>query len=263
MARIASWNVNSVNARLNHLKNFIIAKKPSIILLQETKCQVEKFPFELLDEFNYNIKVCGQKGYNGVAILSSNALEDIRISLPGISTDWLSDARYIEAFTVINETPVRVISVYVPNGAEVWSDKFLYKLEFLRCLKEHLIVLLKAEENIILGGDINVAPEEIDVYSPKSLDCTIGFHIEERKLFRAITNSGFIDIFRALNPKIQEFSWWDYRSNSYEQNRGMRIDHILVSPNVSDMISGVEIFKEARGWRKSSDHAPVLCELGN
>ena len=263
MAIIASWNVNSINARINHLKNFITAKKPSVILLQEIKCQAEKFPFELLDEFNYNIKICGQKGYNGVAILSHSILEDVRTSLPDLHTNWSLDARYIDAFTVINKTPVRLISVYVPNGAEVGSNKFLYKLKFLRCLKAHLMTLLKTEENVILGGDINVAPEEIDVYNPKALDGTVGFHIEERKLFRAITNRGFIDIFRALNPSTQEFSWWDYRNNSYVQNKGMRIDHILVSPSVSDMISSVEIFKEVRGWQKTSDHAPVLCKLGN
>lgn len=261
MALIASWNVNSVNARLEHLKSFINAKKPSVILLQETKCQVEKFPYEQLDEFNYNIEICGQKSYNGVAILSNSMLEDVKTSLPGLHQDWSSDARYIEAFTMLEDVPVRLISVYVPNGAEVGSEKFSYKLEFLRCLKAHLTNLLKAGENIILGGDINVAPEEIDVYNPKALDGRIGFHIEERKLFRAITNIGFIDTFRVINPHTQEFSWWDYRSNGYAQNKGMRIDHILVSHGVSDMISDVEIFKEARGWEKTSDHAPVLCKL--
>ncbi|AEI88783.1 MAG: Exodeoxyribonuclease III [Candidatus Midichloria mitochondrii] len=263
MALIVSWNVNSINARIHHLRRFLAEKKPEIVLLQETKCQAEKFPFEALEEFNYNIKVYGQKSYNGVAILSKSPIEDSILGLPTLSEDWPPEARYIEAFTTINNYPLRVISVYVPNGLEVGSHRFLYKLEFLHALKQHLIHLSKAEENIIVGGDLNVAPEEIDVYNPKGLDGSICFHIKERSQFRGVINSGFIDTFRAMNPGIQEFSWWDYRGNGYIQNRGMRIDHILVSPNVSDMMSEAEIFKEARGWERASDHVPVLCKLGN
>ncbi|WHQ46828.1 MAG: exodeoxyribonuclease III [Candidatus Midichloria sp.] len=263
MALIVSWNVNSINARVTHLKRFLAEKKPEVVLLQETKCQEEKFPFEALDEFNYNIKVAGQKSYNGVAILSKSPIEDSIIGLPTLSTDWQPEARYIEAFTTIDGFSLRVISIYVPNGLEVGSHRFLYKLEFLHALKRHLIHLAKTEENIIVGGDLNVAPEEIDVYNPKGLDGSICFHIKERSQFRGIINNGFIDIFRALNPGIQEFSWWDYRGNGYIQNRGMRIDHILASPNIFDMISKAEIFKEARGWEKASDHVPVLCKLGN
>ena len=259
--KIATWNVNSVNARIEHLKKFIEIKQPDIILLQELKCQKEKFPFDALDEYNYNIEIYGQKSYNGVAILSKSPLEDVVVGIPELNNELDTEARYIEAFTVINNVPLRVSSVYVPNGSAIGSEKFLYKLHFLEKLKSHLAGLYKKEENIIIAGDLNIAPEELDVYNPKALDGHIGFHIQERSMLRSILNSGFTDTFRALNPDLQEFSWWDYRSGGYSQNKGMRIDHILASAEISDMISNIEIFKDTRVWSKPSDHAPVICYM--
>jgi len=261
MVLIASWNINSVKARLDHLIKFLKLKNPDIVLLQETKCQKDNFPYESLGELGYNIAVVGQKSYNGVAILSKSVIEDIVTILPEVPEIFACDARYIEGFININGICMRIASVYVPHGTEVGSPKFLAKLQFLEKLRSHIIRLGAAEENIIIGGDLNVAPEDIDVYNPKSLEGSLGFHIEERIRLRAILNSNLFDTYRISLPDVQEFSWWDYRRGGYAHNKGMRIDHLLASVRLSDKISEVEIFKEARGWDRPSDHVPVLCKL--
>ena len=260
MLKIASWNINSINSRLEHLLDFLKAQNPDILLLQETKCLADKFPYISIEDCGYNIKVFGQKSYNGVAILSKYPMEDVVIGLPGISHKYQEDARYIEALIMLNNESFKIASVYVPNGSEIGSEKFLYKLEFLETLSQHLNQMKMIYDNIIIGGDLN-APENIDVYNPEYLNGKIGFHIEERAALRNIINQGFLDTFRIKNRDAQEFSWWDYRSGSFAQNKGMRIDHILASPSVCDMLHSAEVYKETRGWTKPSDHAPVICDL--
>jgi exodeoxyribonuclease-3 len=261
MTIICTWNVNSVKARLNHLEKFVSEVNPDVILLQELKCIEEQFPYEAVENLGYNIAVSAQKSYNGVAILSKSPLEDVIKVLPGDSED--EQARYIEAFTDINGHKIRLASVYVPNGQEVGSDKFRYKLSFFKRLQGHIKDLLSYKEKLIIGGDLNVAPEDIDVYNPKSLDGSVGFHPEERSCFRTIINTGVFDAYRLFNPDRQEFSWWDYRTSGWQHNKGMRIDHLLISPEVGDSLSKVWIESKPRGWERASDHTPVLLSLSN
>ena len=249
------WNLNSISSRLEHLKKVIQRNNPNIFLLQEIKCINDKFPYEELTDLGYNIEIFGQKAYNGVAILSKYPMEDVIKGLESMGIN--QDARYIEVTITINRICYKVISLYVPNGNEVGSEKFKYKLDFFRNLYERLSYLRNIEKNIIIGGDFNVAPEEIDLYNPKQRYGQILFHTDERKYFRKILNLGYIDSFREFNPDIQQFSWWDYRAGSWQHNKGMRIDHILVSPSVADKITKSGVLVEARGWERSSDHAPI------
>jgi len=257
--QVICWNINSIKSRLSHLTNLILDKNPDVILLQETKCIDSNFPFLELEELGYNIVVNGQKTFNGVAILTKSPVEDVIKRLPGDDED--SQARYIECFSNIKGIGYRLISVYVPNGQEVGSDKFKYKLQFYERLHKHLKDLLKYNEKLIVGGDFNVAPEEIDVYSAKALEGNIGFHIDERKHFRKLLSLGLIDSFRWCNPNKHDFSWWDYRSGGWQYNRGMRIDQILVSPEAVDNLKNAGIYTEVRALEKTSDHAPIFIEV--
>ncbi len=255
MTHIACWNVNSIKSRLQNFMSFVDKYSPDIILLQELKCLEEAFPKMEIEDKGYNVIISGEKTYNGVAILSKSPIEDVSKNLPGDDQDL--QARYIEGFTM----GIRVCSVYVPNGQEVGSDKFRYKLNFFDRLNEHLKALHKYDEQLVVGGDFNVAPEENDVYSPKSLEGSICFHMEERKRFRKLINNGMSDSFRILHPTKQEFSWWDYRAGAWDHNKGMRIDQILLNPRSCDRLIEAGIYNEIRGQEKASDHAPIYCKL--
>lgn len=251
---IVSWNVNSVNARMQNIQRFIKEQNPSIMLFQEIKCIHDRFPKEAFEDIGYNVAIFGQKAYNGVAILSKNIIDDVFI-------DILNDgeARYIEASTYINKKCIKVASVYVPNGTAVGSERFKYKLHFLEQLNKRIYMLNKNKEIFVIGGDFNVAPDIWDVYDPKNLSRGLGFHIEERDRFRSIINeNGAIDAWRLFNPLVNDmYSWWDYRTNGIKKNEGMRIDNLLVSPIAIDNIDSVKIYKNIRTWEKPSDHVPV------
>jgi exodeoxyribonuclease-3 len=258
--KIATWNVNSVRTRLSHLLIWLKERAPDIVLLQELKAIDAQFPAEMIEDLGYNYAVAGQKSYNGVAILSKYPLEDIQSSLPGNSED--TQARYIEAVT----GGVRVISVYVPNGQEVGSDKYAYKLAFLERLKRHFSALLKYEECLIAGGDYNIAPTSADVYNEKEFKDRILTSPAERAAFRQLCNLGLIDAVRALYPEENAendklFTWWDYRQGSWERNQGFRIDHLLLSPQAADCLLKAEVDTSMRGLPRPSDHAPLWCEL--
>lgn len=254
---IAAWNVNSVKSRLTHLLNWLRDAKPDIVLLQELKCTEDSFPFMEIEELGYNCAVFGEKTYNGVAILSKFALEDIRKGLDGEDEDL--HARYIEAVASLPDRAIRVASVYVPNGQEVGSDKFAYKLRFLERLRAHAANLLKYEEFLVIGGDYNVAPLPQDVFDPVKLDGTVCYHPEERARFRKIMNLGYYDAFRLIHPNaVETFSFWDYRANSFAANHGYRIDHLLLSPQAADRLQECRIASELRALEKASDHAPVV-----
>ena len=256
---IVCWNVNSISSRLNHLIKLIKEQSPKIILLQELKCTQEKFPYEQLEDLGYNIKIFGQKTYNGVAILSKFPLEDTIIGLEGMGNE--QEARYIENTITIKKTCYKIISAYVPNGSEVGSEKFMYKLNFYKKLEERLIKLINSGENLIIGADFNIAPEEIDAFNPNHSDGKLLFSTEERQSFRRLLNLGLIDTYREFNKDTQKFSWWDYRAGSWQHNKGMRIDHILASPMVADKITATGILSETRGWEKPSDHAPIYIKF--
>lgn len=256
---IATWNVNSIKSRLAQALEYLQHTSPDIVLLQETKCVTEAFPYMEIEALGYNCAVHGQKTFNGVAVLSKFPIDDIAKALPGAPED--EQARYIEAVVSLPGKAVRVASVYVPNGQSPDSDKFQYKMQFLDRLHHHCQELLKYEEILVLGGDYNVAPYAEDVHDPLRLDGTVCYHPQERAKLRTLLHLGFTDAFRATNPTTHQFSWWDYRGASWEQNKGMRIDHLLLSPEAADRLTSCEIRSSLRSEEKASDHAPVECIL--
>lgn len=281
--KIASFNVNSVKARLPRLIEWLKNSQPDVVLLQELKCLEADFPFDALFDEGYNAVVSGQKSYNGVAILSKFKIEDVVKALPGgpsigddveesdlLGKENIPQARYIEGVISVSGKAIRVASIYVPNGGGdlmlnetlETSRKFIYKLKFFEALKGHFSRLAEFNEIQIFGGDYNVAVEEIDVFDPKSLRGTVCFHDLERQKFRSLLNLGLIDSYRALNPQNQAFSWWDYRGGGWQHNKGLRIDYLLASPQAADKITDATI--EDRGVRdqeKASDHCPVCVTL--
>lgn len=259
MLTVSTWNVNSIRQRLGLLVDWLAKDQIDVVLLQELKCTKDQFPYSELEELGYNIVVNGQKAYNGVAILSKMPIEDCVMVLPGDDED--EQARYIECVVSVSGLAIRVSSIYVPNGREIHSLSFKYKMNFYERMYRHFDSLLKYEELMVLGGDYNVAPEEIDVYDPEKLDGRIGFHLEERGKFRQLLNLGLYDAFRALNSDKKEFSWWDYRSKGWKCNRGMRIDNILLSPQALDKATSCSILSPMRDLEKPSDHAPVSVNL--
>jgi exodeoxyribonuclease-3 len=257
---IATWNINSVRSRLEHLLEWLQAFGPDVVLLQEIKCQNEQFPSEPIEDLGYNIALHGQKSYNGVAILSKYPIEDVVRELPGKGDDGSS--RYIEAVT----NQVRVASVYCPNGQDLGTEKFIYKMNFFDRLRDHLQNLLRYEEKVVIGGDYNVAPTDDDVYDKVKFRNRILASPEERDKYRALTNLGYTDIVRALNPTDHVnsktlFTWWDYRQGSWDQNNGLRIDHLLLSPQAADVAEKCGIDKGPRSKPKPSDHTPVWCNI--
>ena len=264
--KVATWNVNSINARIDNLIFWIKNSAPDIILLQELKCSEENFPFGALSDLGYNIVVNGQKTYNGVAIFSKFPLEDVKKGLPNFPDE---QARYIEAVISLKNQAIRVASIYVPNGGSELlpnqkvneTDKFKYKMNFYNHLSSHAKTLLSSDEVTILGGDYNVCANSIDAYDPISLKNSICFHDDERREFHKILNMGYFDSFRSLNPDTQNFSWWDYRGNSWKFNKGLRIDYLLASPLASDKSISCYIEDKMMDHEKPSDHCPVICEI--
>lgn len=253
--KIATWNVNSIKARLPNVLAWLSEAKPDVVLLQETKTLNEKFPGLEIEDLGYNLALNGQKTYNGVAILSKSPIEDVVTVLPGEAED--DHARYIEA--VIGD--VRVASVYVPNGGEVGSDKFQYKLRWFERLRDHIAELLVYEEALVVGGDYNVAPGPGDVYDPEGLAGTTCFHPDEQVRFRTILNLGMTEAYQVLNPQPHAYTWWDYRAGGWQKDHGMRIDHLLLSPQAADRLDNSGIDRAVRGQEKASDHVPVWCQL--
>jgi exodeoxyribonuclease III len=255
---IATWNINSIRQRLPHLLRWLSDTKPDVVLLQETKVSDDQFPAIELEDLGYNLAFHGQKTFNGVAILSKYPLEDVIKTLPGNDED--DHCRYIEAL-VLAPQPVRVASVYVPNGQSPDSDKFIFKMHFFERLRAHAAQLLALEEPLVIGGDYNVAPENEDVKHPQRAFGHICFHPREREHFRALEWQGLYDAFRLKHPDDRRFSWWDYRGGAFEMDIGMRIDHLLLSSEAVDRLHEADIDTAPRQWDKPSDHTPVWCRL--
>lgn len=256
MISIATFNVNSIKIRLPNLLAWLKERPVDILLLQELKCETDAFPAMELEALSYHCAVHGQKTYNGVAILSKFPLRDVTRALPGMESD--DQARYIEALVEAPGGTLRVASAYVPNGQDVSSDKFPYKLGFYDRLYTHWQAALALNEPAILGGDFNCAPEAIDVFDPKRLDGTVCYHPQERARLRALFYLGLQDAFRAKHPTARQFSWWDYRMNGYQQGHGLRIDHLLLSARAADALSDCVIDEQPRAQERPSDHAPVV-----
>lgn len=258
MAKIASWNINSVRLRIDHILDFLKYEDPDILLLQELKCEDTNFPYEALSD-KYNIRIYGQKSYNGVAILSKFTIDDVKTTFA--NNPCKDQARFIEISCKMDIGYSRVVSIYCPNGAEIGSDKFASKMAFFDHFTKYLADIDNMDENIIVGGDFNIAPFDIDVYSPKDLENSVGYSLEERQKMRRILNVGYHDLYRIHNPKTQEYSWWDYRSQSFSKNLGMRIDAIIGNSIAADKLSNTYIAKSYREKDKPSDHAPVISEF--
>ncbi|MDD4616788.1 MAG: exodeoxyribonuclease III [Alphaproteobacteria bacterium] len=253
--RIATWNVNSVRARLQNVIAWLNEAKPDILLMQEIKCETESFPVMEFRMAGYGVRTLGQKSYNGVAIASLHPIEDVAEGLPDLSEP--SQCRYMEA-TI---SGIRVASVYAPNGNPVGTEKFNYKLQWMRRLKARAAELFETEEPVVLGGDFNVIPTELDVYDPKGWERDALFDPRTRAAYREILALGYTETFRALYPDRRAYTFWDYQNGAWAQDRGLRLDHFLLSPEACDRVADCLIDKDARGKDKASDHAPVIVEL--
>ena len=256
--RIATWNVNSINARLEGVLAWFEAEAPDVAVLQEIKCVDENFPREPFEAMGYNLAVHGQKSYNGVALLSKHPIEDVRRGLPGDDGD--DHARYLEA-VIGGERPIRVACIYLPNGNPIGTEKFAYKLAWMERLRVHAKELLALEEPLALCGDWNVIPEPTDADEPASWMGDALFQPETRAAFRAIKWLGLTEAYLAADGRPNQYTFWDYQAGAWRRNHGIRIDHVLLSPQAADRLRGVDIHKEVRGWDKPSDHVPVVVEL--
>lgn len=251
--KITSWNVNSINARLDHAKKYLSEYQPDILMVQELKTQ--DFPAHEFEELGYKSEAVTQKAYNGVAIISKHDITPLHTALPGNGADGQS--RYIEA----DINGLRVINIYLPNGNPLGTEKFTYKLEWMEHLRTHLEHLRRDRVPFVIGGDFNVIPEDKDCYDPKAWLGDALFQPESRALFRKMLNLGLTDAYRALNKNTAQYTFWDYQAGAWPQNNGIRIDHFLLSPELADKLEGCEIHKDPRGWDKPSDHTPIEVKL--
>ena len=254
--KIATWNVNSVRARINNIKEYLKLSSPDIALLQEIKTENQNYPFEELEKLGYISYVNGQKSYNGVSILSKSKLNEISKILPG---DKIKQSRLISAKTKIKKKDIEIINIYVPNGNPVDTDKYAYKLSWIDLFIKEIEKKLKNNVQLIIAGDFNIIPESKDVYAPEKYINDALFRLDVRKRFRNLINLGLHDVFRNFNKKENNYTFWDYQENSWQKNNGLRIDHILVSTNLIDLINKIEIIKNIRNQTKPSDHVPVEC----
>ena len=252
--KIVSWNVNSVRARIKNILDYIEQAKPDILLVQEIKTQDENFPYEDFKNIGYESHVYGQKSYNGVAIIS-------RIEVKNINKDFINDnlkqSRIITGEIKIKEKKINLINIYVPNGNPVATVKYDYKKNWLKKFISNIKKELTKNSNLIIAGDFNIIPEEIDVYDFKRYENDALGKLEIRKKFRELINLGFKDVYRLINKKKQEYTFWDYFAGSWQKNYGMRIDHFLVSTNLIENITSININKEPRSKVKPSDHTPI------
>ncbi len=256
--KIATFNVNSVKARLGNLKDWLDEAQPDIACLQEIKCVDDAFPKSDIEALGYNVAVHGQKTYNGVAILSRHPLEDVTAGLPGDKSD--EQARYLEAVVSIDGGAVRVASIYLPNGNGD-DEKYAYKLKWMDRLIDHARGLLAYEEPLVLAGDYNVIPTDNDVYDPAAWAEDALFLPETRAKFHALLNLGLTDAFRACHTEAHRYSFWDYQRGAWQKDNGIRIDHLLLSAQAADRLTGCDIDRAVRGREKPSDHAPVWASF--
>jgi len=256
--RIATWNVNSVRQRLPHLLAYLKEASPDALCLQEIKCLDEQFPRMEVEELGYNIETHGQKTFNGVAILSKRPFEVAR-GLPGDEND--SQSRYLEAVIPVNGRAVRVASIYLPNGNPPDSEKYPYKLAFIERLIAHVRQLMQYEEPLVLAGDFNVIPDERDAARPEMWVNDALFLPQTRMKYRELVALGLVDALRATTDAAGLYTFWDYQAGAWQKNNGIRIDHLLLSPEAADRLTSVVIDKEMRGRDKASDHTPIRIEL--
>lgn len=254
--RCATWNVNSLRVRLPQVLDWLNDRQPDLLALQETKIMDENFPAGDFEAAGYQVNYSGQKTYNGVAILSRlpDPPSDIVTELPGFEDPQ-------RRLLAISYGDIRLLNLYVPNGSEVGSEKFRYKLDWLSALHDYLNVQLNQYSKLIVVGDFNIAPEDRDIYDPELWQGAVLSSLPEREAFQRLLELGLIDAFRLFDQPDQTFSWWDYRAAAFRRNLGLRIDHILVSQALREACQACSIDKIPRGWERPSDHAPVVADF--
>ncbi|MBS0572915.1 MAG: exodeoxyribonuclease III [Proteobacteria bacterium] len=256
--KIATFNINGIKARAEALTAWLDAARPDVALLQEIKSVDEGFPRDLFEDRGYFVETHGQKGFNGVAILSKLPLEDVERGLPGDEGD--EQARWIEA-TVVGASALRLCGLYLPNGNPAPGPKYDYKLAWMARMKARAADLLAAEMPLVMAGDYNIIPQPEDAARPEAWTEDALFLPESRAAYRRILNLGFTEAFRAREPRPGHYSFWDYQAGAWERNNGIRIDHLLLSPQAADLLMDCGIDKAARAGDKPSDHVPVWIEL--
>ena len=257
--RIATWNVNSIKARREVVTSWLKEADYDVVCLQEIKCVDEAFPADVFEQMGYNVAVHGQKTYNGVALLSKHPIEELNAGLPGDDEDV--QARYLEAVISVESGVVRVASIYLPNGNPLGTEKFDYKLAWMARLRTHTTTLLGYEEPLVLAGDYNLIPSDNDVYDPAGWEEDALYHPKSRALYHELLHLGLTDAFRACNHQGHQFTYWDYQRGAWQKDRGLRIDHLLLSPQAADRLRSCAIDRIPRGWEKPSDHTPIWAQF--
>jgi len=256
--KIVTWNVNSIRARIDNIKKYLKSSSPDIVLLQEIKTEESSYPFDEIGKLGYISYVNGQKSYNGVSILSKSKLNEINKVLPG---DKIKQSRLISAKIKINNKNIEIINIYVPNGNPVDTEKYTYKLNWIDLFIKEIDRKLKNNDSLIIAGDFNIIPDNKDVYAPEKYLNDALFKLEIRKKYRTLINLGLQDTFRNFNKNEGCYTFWDYTRRSWQKNNGLRIDHVLVSNNIIDLVKKIEIKKNIRSQTKPSDHVPVECVI--
>jgi exodeoxyribonuclease-3 len=257
--RIATWNVNSVKQRIDSLTAWLKEREPDIVCLQETKTVDEAFPRQPIEALGYNVAVHGQKTFNGVAILSKYKFDEVIPRLPGDNAD--DHARFIEATISTGQGALRVASIYLPNGNPPNTDKYTYKIQWMDRLFNYTHERLQLEEPLVMAGDYNVIPAPADVHNPAAWTTDALFLPQTREKFRTLTNLGLTDAIRAVSDERGLYTFWDYQAGSWQKNWGIRIDHLLLSPQAADRLTTAGIDKHVRSWERPSDHVPVYVDL--
>ncbi len=258
--KIATWNVNSVRKRTGNLVSWLQKAKPDVVVLQELKAQEAQFPRLEVEASGYKCEIVGQKGFNGVALLSLHPVEITARALPdGDAPD--EQARYIEGRVQTPKGPLTVGGIYLPNGNPIGTDKFAYKIAWMKRLLERTKALLADEEMFVLGGDYNVCPTDMDVFSPTAFASDALCQPQSRAALRTLLNLGLTDAIRTFEPDSPQYTFWDYQGGAYQKDNGLRIDHLLLSPQAADHLTAAGIDRGERGKVEPSDHVPVWCEL--
>jgi len=252
--KIISWNVNSVRARIENILSYIEVNNPDILLLQEIKTQEETFPRDAFKDAGFDSHVFGQKSYNGVAIISKFKIDNVNTNF---IKDELKQSRIITGEIYLGKKKIDLINIYIPNGNPVDTEKYEYKKNWLKKFINNIKKKLTENSNLLIAGDFNIIPEEIDVHDFKRYENDALGRLEIRKKYRELINIGFKDIYRLINKKKQEYTFWDYFAGSWQKNYGMRIDHFLLSNNLIENISSININKKPRSKTKPSDHTPI------
>ena len=254
--KISTWNVNSIRARIDNIKKYLTQSSPDMLLLQEIKTEEINYPFKEIEKLGYYSYVSGQKSYNGVSILSKTKLKEINKDLAG---DKIKQSRIISTKIKIKNKDVNLINIYVPNGNPINTEKYTYKLNWIDLFVNYIEKKIKENSALIVAGDFNILPEEKDCYAPENYLNDALFTLEVRKKFRKMINLGLHDVFRKFNQNEKNYTFWDYQKGSWLKNHGLRIDHILISSSIIDLVKKIEIKKKIRSQNKPSDHVPVEC----